>query len=222
LDVHQVSEVIEGGTKLDEVLAVRREWWLSVTHLGMEPAGDADRPPSSFAEPEDSDATHVMLRRYDAKGNRLAASLRLRRGPEENSWQLDTLAFRPEDTGDETEILLLRTTLQEARRRGADEVRIAAPRLRREIYEEVGFASVPERIAKTVDSSTHQLMIWSPSPTEHDSTFDVKYDAEQRLCGCSQTGCPARDYTAPKRSYYCPLDVREGRIPEGYPVGKTS
>jgi CheY-like chemotaxis protein len=228
LDVHLVSDVIEDGANLGDVLFVRREWWLYLTHLGDEPEDyESNRTPSSFAEPEDADAVHVILRRYRANEKRLAATIRLRKEQEDNIWRLDTLAFWPEDAGDETETLLLHASIQEACRRGAAEVRVAAPRLRREVYEKVGFVPFAKWAKEAEREPAEQPMVWSASSSrkragDSISAFNTKYDTEHRLCGCCQNACPALDYIAPKRSYYCPLDVREGRVPEGYPVSTTT
>ncbi|MBK8164365.1 MAG: response regulator [bacterium] len=217
LGTYLLSDCLSGDIDLDAVLVVRREWWLYVVHFGEIP-DDGAPDAASFLMPGDESALHIVLTRRGADEKRPAAAIRLR--PADAGWQLDQLAFWPEDANDATEILLLRAALLEARRQGAAEVRAAVPRLRRSVYESLGFAPEGDQTAGHELAMVCRLIPLPTAATVAGSDiFTQHFMRVGRLCGCEQTGCPDRDYAAARRSYFCPLDIEEGRVPSNFPLG---
>ena len=213
LDSVLVSAEVAGTADLTDVRRVRRDWWLYVNYLGDEPQGDEAEDIPDFVEPEDESATHVLLHRRGPEAEWPAATVRLREKGNGRA-HLDRLAFRPEESNDATEALLLRAALLRAQADRFGTVSVEAPSLRREVYESVRFrAGTPEG-----DEPSSRAIAMSCNPAAAiGAPFARRYERENRLCGCLQTGCPARDYDRERRGYYCPLDVREGRLPPGFP-----
>src|SRR5439155_25511221 len=136
------------------------------------------------------------------------------------TWILDSLAFLPEEAGDELETLLIRTALLYASTEHLDLVRTSAPVLRRDVYEELDFVDAPAG-AGTSPAGTVLLEV-GPRHYKAPGGYFAAYTTRHRLCLCSQSGCPASEYGATRRSYFCPLDMHEGRLPSGFPRPKSS
>lgn len=217
-----ITESLGDQDDLTPVFECRREWWLYLANLGEEPE-DGMPPPDAFREPEDAGARHVLVRRERLAAPRPAASIRLRR-ESDATWILDRLAFWPEEACDGTETLLLRAALLEAGRQRAKEVRASVPRLRREIYEALGFAPctdpTADKAGATVTVEIPMVCRPEPLPGQAAATdpFTRRFAKAGRLCACQQTGCATRDYAEERRGYFCPLDLHEGRVPQGFPL----
>jgi GNAT superfamily N-acetyltransferase len=208
---------------VEEARQVRRAWWAYLTLQGDDlPEARAGAP--SLVDSEDDAATHILARRLSPREETLAGGLRLRKEGDGKTGFLDALAFRPDEAGDDLERLLLRAATLAASETGLATLRTDAPRLRRDLYEALGFE--PATGATDAGSSgtvAMQLDLLRPSTDDRErrrsAAYASRYQAEQRLCSCAQTGCPLRDYAAKQRGYFCPLDLREGRIPPGFPCG---
>ncbi len=210
---HLMCQALPEGAPLDEILTVRREWWLYANYLAADPEDPSSVPEvESFRRPEDTNAVHLVAWRHSAHGRHPAAAVALHapRPATGNPWRLDTLCFWPEDISDRNETLVVRTALFEARQRGASVVAVEAPALRRKVYETLGFVAAPGRLPS--DAAVPMVCHLTETPSPHHTRFE----REASLCLCAQTGCPWRDYDLQRRSYYCPLDVHEGRVPLGF------
>ena len=211
LDRFLLASAVQGADDRQAVHEARRGWWEYLTLLD----GDAEEEGidvPAFDEPEDEGATLFLARRNASDADRPAGTIRLRKLGED--WLLDGLAFMPEEAGDEVETLLLRTAIVHAADEGIETVRTEAPLLRREVYEALGFE--PSQGDGQDESGTVSMSIRIGRAVGADE-FIKRYAEEHRLCACTQTGCPDRDYTADRRGYFCPLDIKEGRVPEGFP-----
>jgi len=212
-----------GPAAVESVRQVRQAWREYLTLQGNEPATAGVEKPA-LVEPEDDAATHILARRLSPREDLLAGSLRLRKEAGGKTGVVDALAFRPEEAGDDLESLLLRAAALAAAAAGLTVLRTKAPLARRDIYEALGFAPVPGSTGTGSSGTVHVQLDLNRQPSEDHNgpigeAYAIRYDGEQRLCSCAQTGCPLRDYTAKQRSYFCPLDLREGRTPSGFPGG---
>lgn len=222
-----VASEVTGDAGLDAVRQIRREWWGYLSLQSEEEMAAAGVP--SFSEPEDADAKHVLASRLSPREDDPAGCIRLRQPGASRAWILDSLAFRPEEATDALETLLLRTTIRVAADSGAEEVLTAAPALRRDVYEAVGFepATVGGAAAVAASCGHDGLPPWAVamavrtsgavSGVAADRVFALRFEREKRLCACAQIGCVERDYSKAQRGYYCPLDIREQRVPVGFP-----
>ncbi len=196
---------------------IRRAWWEYLTLMGMS-AADAEVDEPDFFEPIDATSTHLLVSRVSPLGSTPAAAVRLAPVGPEGTSDLAALAFMPGEANEGTETLLLCAALLEARARGAARVRTEVPVLRREIYELLGFAPFGEP-TEPVPSITMVAPTTSGAPLDGpDRAFALRHERERRLCRCAQEGCPAKDYAAERRGYFCPLDLMEGRVPKGFPA----
>jgi CheY-like chemotaxis protein/GNAT superfamily N-acetyltransferase len=215
LDRFLLAHPVELAQDRAAILDLRRAWWEYLELMGMS-AEEAGVEAPSFEEPADAEAVHVVAREVTPRARAAAACVRLVAAGG-GTWTLDRLAFQPGFAREDVESLLVRAALLEARRQGAALVRTDAPALRREIYAALGFAEVE----RGTDAMGAVLMEMKPAAAVAlRGPFDAfarRFDAESRLCSCAQVSCPGRDYAASRRGYFCPLDLVEGRLPEGFP-----
>lgn len=220
LDSLVLAGAVESGG-LEAVRAVRKSWWEYLLLLGDDFGGDEEwesnegedlLPP--LTEAEDEGAVHILARRISPREERPVGSLRLRTG-DDGVHLLDALAFAPEEAGDELETLLLRTALLHAAGKGIATLRTAAPILRRDVYEALGFREAAS--SKSPAPATVLLECRCAEPAFTASAHAARFKKTATLCSCSQSACPSRDYAADRRSYFCPLDLHQGRIPERFP-----
>jgi two-component system chemotaxis response regulator CheY len=212
LDRYLVAVEAAGSWERTLVGDARRAWWEYLNLLGEPTPGEATDEANPL-DPLDDGATIFLAYRAAYRGKSPAGTLRLRRG--EEGWILDGLAFQPEEAGDEVETLLLRVALLHAAAKGIDPVATDAPLLRRDVYEPVGFR--PADGAPGATPGTLRMQVRPAEAVAAWTSFAARFAAEHRLCTCAQTTCPDRDYAAKRRGYWCPLDVAEGRTPEGFP-----
>jgi CheY-like chemotaxis protein len=216
LDRFLIAGAAEDLGGIEAVHEVRRAWWEYVMLMGEDAEeADVDLPPLS--ESEDDAAQMFLAQRLSPRDDLPAGTIRLRKA--EERWLLDGLAFMPEDAGDATETLLLRTALLHAARSGVDEVSIDAPMLRREVCEALGFA--PTAGAAEGKLGSVPMAVRPAALASAGEAFAGRFKRDQRLCACAQTSCPERDYAAERRGYFCPFDLREGRVPQGFPARRN-
>lgn len=210
LDALWLAHALTFPEAREDVVATRRAWWEYVALAGMS-AEEAGVGLPEFIDAADAAATHVVCERVTPRGREMAACVRLVVGAEGQGARLDQLVFEPGCANEQVEVLLLRAAIVEAAARGAQRVTVAAPGARRGLYQAAGFqdgAIAPDnQPVIEMEAATDAL----PKP------FATRYAGERRLCACAQTGCPARDYAAMRRGYWCPLDMLEGRAPHGFP-----
>jgi CheY-like chemotaxis protein len=212
LDRFLTVELAKGPWELTQLREIRKAWREYLGLIGIGPASiDGEEP--DLNEPEDDGATLFLARRAEAKATHPAGTLRLRRDAA-GRLILDGLAFQPEEAGDEVEDLMLRAALLHAAAAGIDEIACEAPVLRREVYEAVGFKNG----AEPAQGGSIAMTVRPVAAVESFGPFASRWRVEPRLCSCKQTGCPRADYALARRRYYCPLDVREGRVPDGFPL----
>jgi two-component system, chemotaxis family, chemotaxis protein CheY len=210
------SECRPGDADLAPVLEVRRQWWLHVVRLGETP--DEGLPAvERFAVAGDREAAHLLLWRRGDGADRVAAAVRLSAGAA--GWTLDQVAFSPAEADAAAESLLVRAALLEARHRGGREVRTVAPRLRRDLYLALGFAEVDGSAGGQACALCVNFPAPAMSAADAADAFSRRFLRDRGLCACAQTGCPARDYAAATRGYYCPFDVVTGRVPADFLLG---
>jgi CheY-like chemotaxis protein len=212
---------VTGPDAVENAREVRQAWRDYLTLQGGDPVTAGVEKPA-LVDPEDSTATHILARRLSPREDLLAGSLRLRKEAGDKTGVLDALAFRPEETGDNLESLLLRTAALAASATGLTVLRTEAPFARRDVYAALGFAPGPGSTEAGSSGTVQMQLDLNRQPAEHHDrriaeAYAIRYKEEQRLCSCAQTACPLRDYTAKQRGYFCPLDLREGRTPPGFP-----
>jgi CheY-like chemotaxis protein len=217
LDRFLLAAPAAGPELFEEIRRVRRAWWEYVTLLGG-PAEEMDAEVPSFREPEDNGAVQILAHRLAPGENIPAAAVRLRPTGPDAPWMLDALVFLPEEAGDDLETLIVRAALLEAVSRRVAAVRTHAPLLRREVYEALGFSPPPATGDNAEEAAPGTILLEiHPGTAAGDGPFAKKFRAERRLCACAQTGCPGNDYADARRNYFCPLDITENRLPQGFP-----
>jgi hypothetical protein len=218
LDRFFVVGPVEFAAHRAEIEAVRRAWWEYVALLGMS-AADAGVAEPAFADAMDADAIHLMLREVSPRASVVAAAVRVRLD-RDRGWLLDAVVFLPELASEAVEILLIRGAILAAAAKRASPLRADVPILRRDVYTTLGFRSPGPPAEPGAATATMELLPSDDARIGPDRTYRLRYERESRLCACLQTECPARDYAAARRGYLCPLDLMEGRVPEGFPTGR--
>jgi CheY-like chemotaxis protein len=215
LDVFHVTAVANWATERTNTLAVRRAWWEYLELMGL-PAEEAGVEVPSFEDGHDAGATHFVVTRISPGGRAVAAAIRLCPGAAGAPATLGTLAFLPEEANEANETLLVRAAVLHVAEAGLGRVRTEAPALRRGVYEALGFAPVgtPPEGAPTLAMEARSFDL-AAGPGR---AFERRLAAGARLCRCQQHACPAHDYAAARRGYFCPLDLAEGRAPRGFPT----
>jgi CheY-like chemotaxis protein len=206
----------EFATTRSTILDLRRVWWEHHQLMGVS-AEELGIAPPTLEDPEDPSAVHVLAHELSPRARRIAAGVRLVPDRGGGVWRLDRLAFQPGFACEDVESLLLRTALLEAHRRGATVVQTDAPTLRQGLYASVGFVTSDE--GRGTDCSAMEARMSAGGALDDlGRAFARRYADERRLCACLQSACPRHDYAAGRRSYYCPLDIIEGRVPDGFPT----
>ena len=197
-----------------ESLALRSSWWEYVHLMGM-PAAEMEVQLPEFETSTDAAATHVLVHEWSLEKRFAVAAARLRIEPTKAT--LEAVAFVPGAATDEAEALLLRAAQREAKRLRATRLTVEGSPLRGDFYRALGFEAKPETAdtQAQVQASAEWTCDLSSMPED---VWTRRYANERRLCACAQTGCPARDYDAPRRGYVCPLDLIEHRVPPGFPL----
>lgn len=205
LDRYLECALATGPYDMTLLREARKGWWEYLNLMGESSAEGGDGEEPTWDDPEDEGAFLFLARRVTPSETRPAGTIRLHRAG--GAWTLDGLAFQPEEAGDEVETLMLRTALLHAASEKIETVRTHAPTLRREVYEAVGFATAPE----PTDPGPPGTVVLAARPAARvasDAAHARRFEGSQRLCACAQTACPERDYAAPRRGYFCPLDRR--------------
>jgi CheY-like chemotaxis protein len=231
LDRFLVASKVRSKADVEAIGRLRHAWWSFVTLAEdqLDVAGrSADEPPVD--EPENS-VTFVVHRIAAGEETPVAAARLHEESP--GVWILDGMAFAPEEATQEVESLLVRTALSHAATLAIATVRTAAPALRRKLYQDLGFTPTLTRLGSgstwiadpQIDPPGSILVQIDPQQwaceTEGDaSACRQRYASEGQLCACFQRACPLNDYAADVRSYYCPLDIHQGRVPAGFPAAR--
>jgi hypothetical protein len=192
----------------DEILEIRREWWEYVSLMGAT-ATERDAGSTGFQLKGDVHARHFIAYATSAGRQRAAGTLRMD-ALDGHEARLDHLSCLPEHANATTERLLLRTAITDAAQSGLGRIVVRAPSLRRELYEAIGFEEVGG-----APGAPHVEMRIDLSRIARDA-FAKRYRDDARVCVCAQRACEQHDFAAPRRSYFCALDVIEGRTPKGF------
>lgn len=210
-----VATVAEWQAARADALALRQEWWEYVSLMGMS-AEDMQVDAPVFEDAADTSAVHFEVREWSDGGRLAVASARLNVSGAEAT--LERVAFLPGAASDACEELLLRTAQREALTRGAVRLIVQGSALREEFYAALGF-TMPTAAAAP-DIAAQAAVDWTCALTGMATdAWSRRHAKEHRQCSCAQTGCATRDYAEARRSYLCPLDLYEGRLPAGFPGG---